>query len=144
MGCCFSATEREERTMPRRAPSRPRDCSELFCDDRLHERKAEKSEYDTHLEYVSKYDELVRNASEKAKEIDENIENEYKKNYNSILYPKVNSHGQSASPDTFYLSSDADYETDGYVSNRPRTYSESKVQSPGSLSDSIPGYLGRV
>jgi hypothetical protein len=147
MGCCFSATECETRIVRETTRTRSRDCSNIICSDSLEGESVESVFSDdscTDLNNLEQYDELVQKASKKAKEDDENLENQYKNNYNSILYPRDYLNAESASPDTFYLSSDADVETEGYFCNRPRAYSESKVQPSSSISNSIPGHLGRV
>lgn len=159
MGCCSSSTECEERRKQESSSIRTRDCSEIVCcDDSPYSTYTGYTDYtgsmtyspspgedgDADFKYVSEYDDLVRNASQKAKEIDENLENQYKNNYNSILYPREYYDAESVSPNTYYLSSDADVEPETYFCNRPRAYSESKIQPPSSISNSISGHLGRV
>ena len=57
---------------------------------------------------VLTYEQMVINASEEAKKMDENIETMFKNKYRSILYEE---YGQTISPElSFYLSSDTEYE----------------------------------
>ena len=139
MGCCASSKECETRRVP--VPNRSRDCSEVICCD---DSPTPTQPVPTDLIDLARYDELVLNASKTAKTMDEHLENQYKNMYNSILHPREYLNAEPASPDTFYLSSDADADTEGYFCNRSRTYSESKAQSFSSISNSISGNLGRV
>ena len=155
MGCCYS-TERETRTVLESTRERDRVIpsslnahetkepttsnmqAEIPCNKKGAKCHDGANEMKTCDEELLKYEESVREASKKAKAMDENLENEYKKYPNTILYQTFPYDADS--PEPINLSSSS--EPEDYFITCTRAYSESEIQSSGSFSYSISSDLG--